>query len=508
MRTTRLCGFAIALSLLVSTTAILSATTVHAAGQSRPNVVLIMTDNHGPWSLGCYGNEDVRTPHIDRLAEEGALFTRAFANNAVCSPTRATVLTGLMPCQHGVHRYLGGGAAQVGPDAYNMLEEFETIPSLLVDAGYTAGLTGKWHLGGNMEPQEGFTYWITKPHGSSAGFYNQQVIENGEIRREPQYLTELWTDHAVRFIEQNREQPFFLFLAYNGPYGLGGAMREPIRNRHRDYYADHDLPSFPRTEPQPWNHNYGEWIGDLQIARKYAAEVSGIDDGVGRVMETLRKLGLDENTLVIFTADQGLSGGHAGYWGMGDHTRPLTAFDWTMTIPLIIRQPGRIPAGQRIDNLVSNYDLFPTLLSYLGMEDKLPASRSYPGRDFSPLLLGEELDWENVHFYEFENVRAIRTDRWKYIERIHQTPNELYDLADDPNEHHNLYGDREYAATVQKLRQRLHAFFDKHADPKWDLWHGGGSKTDLMTEQFFGLKNPYRPSRYAPDQPVTPARVP
>ncbi len=158
----------------------LGLTTVTAvAAESRTNVVLILTDNHGAWTLGCYGNRDVRTPNIDRLAAEGMLFERAFANNAVCSPTRASLLTGLMPSQHGVHRYLGAGGAQVGPEAYNMLEEFDTLPSILVDAGYVAGLSGKWHLGGNEHPQEGFTYWVTKPHGHSLGFYDQEIIENG-----------------------------------------------------------------------------------------------------------------------------------------------------------------------------------------------------------------------------------------------------------------------------------------------------------------------------------------
>ena len=207
---------------------------------SRPNVVLIMTDNHGAWSLGCYGNPDIRTPHIDRLAAEGTLFTRCYANNAVCSPTRATFLTGLMPCQHGVHRYLGAGGAQIGPEAYNTLEEFDTLPSLLAEAGYICGLSGKWHLGGNLHPQEGFTFWITKPHGHSRGFYDQEVIEDGEIRIEPTYLTDYWTDRGIEFIEENQDRPFFLFLAYNGPYGLGSAMREPIRNRHEQTYADAD----------------------------------------------------------------------------------------------------------------------------------------------------------------------------------------------------------------------------------------------------------------------------
>ncbi len=474
------------------------------ADDAPPNLVLILTDNHSPWTLGCYGNPDIRTPHIDRLAENGTLFEQAFANNAVCSPTRATLLTGLMPSRHGVHTYLGAEGAQTGPEAYNTIDEFTSLPEILVAEGYAAGLCGKWHLGDNLHPQEGCTYWITKPHGASAGFYDQEVIENEEIRVEPEYLTDLWTDHGIRFIEANRDRPFFLLLAYNGPYGLGGAMREPIRNRHRDYYESHELPSFPRTDPEAWNYNYGPWIGDLEIARKYAAEVSGIDDGVGRIMQTLERLQLTENTLVVFTSDQGLAGGHAGYWGMGDHTRPLTAFDWTMTIPLIFHHPGRIDAGHRVSAMVSNYDLLPTILSQMGLGDRIPDGYPLPGRDFSAMLRGETPDWEEVHFFDFENVRAIRTTEWKYIERIHQTPNELYDLAADPDEHHNLYGDPSHAERVLELRRRLHAFFDEHAAPQWDLWRGGTSKAHLITGRFFGLPG----SRYGQDADPPVYRTP
>jgi arylsulfatase A-like enzyme len=452
----------------------------------RPNVILIMTDNHGAWSLGCYGNPDVQTPHIDQLAAEGVLFTRCFSNNAVCSPTRASFLTGLMPCQHGVHRYLGAGKLQIGPNARYALEEFDTLPSLLADAGYVCGLSGKWHLGDNMHPQEGFTTWITKPHGHSRGFYDQEVIENGEIRVEPTYLTELWTDHGIRFIEENRDQPFFLFLAYNGPYGLGGAMREPIRNEFNDLYQAMELPSFPRMTPHPWNHNYGDWVGDLQVIRKYAAEISAIDEGVGRVMETLSRLNLEDNTLVMFTADQGLAGGHSGFWGMGDHTRPLTAFDWTIHIPLIFRQPGSVPAGVRSDLLVSNIDFMPTMLDRLELQWKNASQPESSGRSFAPVLRGEAVEQPNdAVYYEFENVRAIRTDRWKYIERFRQEPNELYDLASDPGELDNLIDQPEHAEIQADLAVRLHAYFDHVADPQWDLWNGGGSKSGLLMRSVF-----------------------
>ena len=202
-------------------TGLLSSRVRASSSARRPNVVFILTDNHGAWTLGCYGNPDIKTPHIDRLAQEGIRFTRAFSSNAVCSPTRATYLTGLIPSQHGVHCYLGGNEAQMGPNAYSTIEEFRTLPEILAEQGYVCGLTGKWHLGKNMHPQEGFSYWITMPHGHTSTFYNAKVIENGKVRTEPEYLTDLWTKHAVKFIEQNKDRPFFLFLPYNGPYGLG-----------------------------------------------------------------------------------------------------------------------------------------------------------------------------------------------------------------------------------------------------------------------------------------------
>lgn len=460
----------------------------------RPNVVLIMTDNHGPWTLGCYGNPEIRTPNIDRLAAEGTLFTRAFANNAVCSPTRATYLTGLMPSQHGVHRYLGAGGVQVGPNARSTIAEYRTLPEILHEAGYVCGLSGKWHLGANAEPQEGFSAWVTKPHGHSLGFYDQEVIEGGETRVEPTYLTEFWTDRGIEFIRSNRDRPFFLFLAYNGPYGLGGAMREEIRNRHRRTYADAPMDSFPRGPMHPWLHSTRDLFGRVEVMRKYSAEVSGVDDGVGRVVSELEALGLDDRTVVVFCADQGLAGGHSGFWGMGDHTRPLTAYDWTMHIPTIWRHPGRIAEGNRVDRLISNYDLMPTLLSHLGLSGRMPDDPPRPGRDYSAALRGEEMaDWEDEVFYEFEDVRAIRTTRWKYIERFREGPDELFDLGDDPGERTNLIDRPELADVRRRLGRRLEAFFDRYAEPEYDLWRGGRSKSGLMNPEVFGIEgNPER----------------
>jgi arylsulfatase A-like enzyme len=441
-----------------------------------PNLVFILTDNEGAWMLGCYGNPDIRTPAIDRLAAEGIRFTRALSSNPVCSPTRATFLTGLIPSQHGVHRYLGGEKpnAQMGPAAYDVIREFPSLPKILRDAGYACGLVGKWHLGANLTPQEGFSYWITMPTGHTTEFYDVPVIENGQVRREPKYLTDLWTEHGVRFIEQNKDRPFFLYLAYNGPYGLGGLLRNPARNRHAAYYADKLLLSFPRDTMHPWLVNNKEFLNNPTAIRRVAAETSGVDDGVGEIMATLKRLGLDENTLVVYAADQGWMGGHNGIWGMGDHTRPIGAFEQMMHIPLIFRQPGRIPAGKTSDILVCNYDFLPSVLAYLGLTDKTPTNS--PGRDFSPVLTGRSIPWENVTLYEMENTRAIRAERWKYVARHPDGPFELYDMATDPGERVNLYGQPRQATVQRQMAARLDAFFAKYADPQYDLWHGGRSK--------------------------------
>jgi len=219
--------------------------------------------------------------------------------------------------------------------------------------------------------------------------------------------------------------------------------------------------------------------------RRYAAEISGVDDGVGRVLDEIRQLGMDKQTLIVFTADQGLGCGQHGLWGMGDHTKPLHAFDPTMHIPLIFRHPGSIPAGSSTDMMVANYDIMPTILGYLGLDDKEPTELSLPGQDFSRKLLGHSIEWNNVMFYEYINTRAIRTDEWKLILRHDTGPNELYNLTEDPGEWINLYNNKTYTEIQSKLSAQLTNFFDRYADPRYDLWKGGASKTllDLVVEK-------------------------
>lgn len=488
--------------LLVFALSLASLSESVAAREKLPNVVLILTDNHGAWTLGCYGNRDIRTPNIDRLAQEGTLFTRAFASNPVCSPTRATLLTGLMPSQHGVHCFLVGGRLQVGPQARNTLDQFRSLPEILHDQGYSCGLVGKWHLGDNLNPQEGFDdYWITMPHGGTSTFYDAPIIENGKIRKESEYLTDFWTRHAVNFIDRSskKEKPFFLMLAYNGPYALGRLLLREGRNRHAQFYADKELLSFPREPTHPWQFSNRDYHNNPVSNRRVATEVSGVDDGVGTVLEALKNNGLDENTVVVFVADQGWVGGHGGFYGMGDHTRPLTARDGMMQIPMIWRHPQGIAAGKRSNRMITNYDFMPTLLSYLGLDDQMPSQPKSPGGDFShefQTTKKKRSDNDNqAIYYEFENLRCVRTERWKYVHRHPNGPHELYDLTNDPNEFDNLVVDKDHAATRNQLKLQLDAFFKKYASPKYDLWRGGGSQTRIFDgiEEEFAQVEPAEP---------------
>lgn len=466
--------------LLLALTLVISS---QAAESRKTNLILIVSDNHGAWTLGCYGNKEILTPNIDRLASEGMLFTRAYCANSVCSPSRATFLTGLMPSQHGVHSYLGPDKqnSPSGPDAC-VIHEFSTLPRILSGAGYTCGLAGKWHLGGSLKPQEGFSYWFTKPSGHTTTFYGDDMIWQGKIYRETNYTTEAIAGHAVEFLEQNREKPFFLYLTFNAPYGLGAVVQHPHTNRHTAYYADKPMNSFPRAEVNPWMRANKVSVNNVESMRSYAAAVSGLDDGIGRVMETLRRLNLDTNTLVVFSADQGLNGGHGGFWGIGDHSRPVNTHEAEVRIPLIFHQPGKIPAGKKSDLMVSNYDFLPTAVDYVGLKKETPTKPELPGKSFAPALGGKSIKWGDAIFHEYENTRMIRTERWKLTLRTLKGFDELYDMQRDPDEAHNLINDGSAAKEKEQLTKRLNEFFAKYADPKYDLWHGGISKARRVTK--------------------------
>ena len=484
----------------------------------RPNVILIIADNQPARLLGAYGNREIATPNIDALARSGVLFRYAFAASGVCSPTRAALLTGLMPSQTGIHVALPG---QPELEGWSAIEEFRNLPQTLADAGYVTGLVGKYHLGRHERPQLGFSSWVTFPSGHTTTFYDQEVIDNGRRYRVEQHLTDFWTDKAIEFIEQRQgaDEPFFLYLSYNGPYMLPPTVLLPPRNRHAERYR-RAIPSMPHEPIHPYLEAWargrsptGEMVREGTTAWRAinainnpvamintAAETTMVDDGVGRLLDFLSEQGLRENTLVIYTSDQGSRFGHGGLWGNTSWSFPFTVHGVNMEVPLMFSQPGRVPEGMVREEFINQVDMFPTLLDYLGLGEL--EIRDSAGRSFAAMLGGAEPEWDSTAFFEFVTVRVVRGGRWKYMKRFDTAePHTLFDLVADPEEKHNLIDDPAHADVVAELDRRLTEFFARYSAPKYDLWNGGSAKAillgrhygrnEIFSDRFPGWREPF-----------------
>jgi choline-sulfatase len=446
---------------------------------AQPNIVLILGDNQSPWTLGCYGNDEIRTPNIDRLASGGIRFTSMFCNNPVCSPNRATCLTGLMPSQHGVHSWLGTEKpdAQTGPDAYCTIEEFQNLPAMLAEEGYTTGMTGKWHLGDSVHFQLGFKYWYAMTYGHTPSFYNMEVAWKGKIHKEPRYTSEVFAEHAVNFIRDNAAGPFFLHVGFNGPYCVDGDLLSGHRNRHTEYYAGKELKCFPRTDPHPWQRTFIEAFHNPVARRSYAAAVSGVDDGVGAILDELDRLGIADNTIVVYAADHGACAGHHGMWGMGEHAAPYNMTDTTLRVPLLIRHPGHMPEGKTFDGMTSHCDFLPSSAEYLGLQGKLRNEPELSGRSYCAVLRDEPVDpGRQIVFSEYEHARVVRTPEWKLVRRKPDGPDQLFNMVNDADETTNLIDDAGHENARTELDNELTAFFGRYCDKQYDMWGAGRSK--------------------------------
>lgn len=490
-----------------------------AFAAERPNIVLIVTDNQSEQLLGAYGNTDILTPNIDALAGEGVTFERAYASSGVCSPTRATLLTGLLPSQHGVHN---GLPSKFDIPDYAAVAEFRSLPQTLHDAGYNTALVGKYHLGAPHQPQMGFRYWVTFPTGHTTSFYDVEIIDNGRTYPlENEHLTDFWTRKAETFIQhQSAEQPFFLYLAYNGPYNLPPLVTREPENRYANYYRE-NVPSFPQEPVHPYlrraaiedsdvedvlkeQQEYREWgvkdaesigahgaspelsygwqtihaLNNKTAMINLASEMSMIDDGVGRVLRALDKQNLLDNTVVVFTSDQSSAFGQHGLWGNSSWARPHPVYREHMQIPLIIKTPGLPDAGRRTDAIVNQYDILPTLLDVAALGEKTIAGS--PGISFAPILRKQQQHRPGLAFFEYITARAVVTEEWKFIKRMFGEPSELYNLKSDPKENINLIDDPELTEVATQLSDEIDRFFLQYANPTYDPWRGGTGKAILM----------------------------
>ena len=434
----------------------------------RPNVLFILSDDQGPWAMRCAGSDDIVTPTLDAIAASGIRFTDFFCASPVCSPARASLLTGEIPSRHGVHDWIRDG--NMGDRRVDYLAGQPMITDLAAAAGYRLGLVGKWHLGASDVPRPGFVRWYAHQSGMSP-YYDAPMVDERTPVKVKRYLTDDLTDHALAFLagEAPRAEPFWLCLNYTAPHypWIDSHPRE-----YTDLYADCEFRSCPQEAPHPFTA-HGNPATDEGFRRPresltgYFASMTAMDAGIGRVLAALDARGLRESTLVIFMSDNGMNCGHHGIWGKGNGTRPQNMYDTSVKVPCLFSHPGRIASGVS-DALLSAYDVFPTLVDYLGLEES--PVRERPGQSFRALLEGDRMrgDRDVVVYDEYGPVRMVRTRDWKYVHRHPDGPHELYDLASDPGERVNRMSDGGAHTKLRELRARLDAWFAQYVDPEID----------------------------------------
>lgn len=455
--------------------------------ESRPNILFVLTDDQGAWALHCAGNEEIQTPNLDRLAAGGMRFENFFCASPVCSPARASLLTGTIPSAHGVLDWLRGGnldrnriPAEVASDPYAGFEDEHkpiqylagkvTYTDILAQNGYTCALAGKWHLGDSMNPQHGFRYWYTIGRGGCC-YYHPDIVEDGRLHFEHgRYVTDLITDKALAFLDtlSEEENPFYLSVHYTAPHAPWEAEHHP--KEYIDLYEDcpfHSTPDVPDHPGLTCEPMYGTPRRKEKL-RGYYAAITAMDRGVGKLLDRLEEKGLAENTLVIFAADNGMNMGHHGIWGKGNGTRPMNMYDTSVKVPFLVRWPSVVPAGRVSQRMVSAYDFFPTLLDLLALDAQ--QIQHLPGTSFADTLRGQEVSGrqEVVIFDEYGPVRMIRSQRYKYIHRYPYGPDEFYDLENDPGEEHNRIDDRTFAPQILAMRRRMERWFNRYVDPDVD----------------------------------------
>jgi arylsulfatase A-like enzyme len=405
----------------------------------RPNVIFILADDLGYGDLGCYGQEIIQTPNLDRMATEGMIFTNHYAGSTVCAPSRCCLMTGL----HTGHAFLRGN------DRIPLRPEDVTVAELMKQAGYTTGIIGKWGLGEpdttGVPNRKGFDYWF--------GYLNQQHAHNyypeylwrneekvplanqvepvgaagGVATKRVQYSHDLFASEALAFLDRNRKQPFFLYLAFTIPHANNESKPDGM-----------EIPSYGPYASRDWSNPQ----------KGHAAMITRMDRDIGRLFDRLKALGLDDKTLVLFSSDNGPhkeGGADPAFFGSSGGLRGIKRdlYEGGIRVPLIARWPGRITAGSGSDHVCAFWDFLPTCCELAGV----PTPEETDGLSFLPTLLGQPqrqrqhpyLYWE---FHEQGKKQAVRMGHWKGV-RLNVAkdpagPIELYHLAEDPGEQENV----------------------------------------------------------------------
>ena len=441
---------------------------VPAAGaqkSERPNILYIMADDHAAHAISAYGSRINQTPNIDRIANDGMRFVNCFVVNSICTPSRAAILTGKYSHLNGV-------------PVFNRFDGSQpTLAKYLQAAGYYTGMIGKWHL---FSDPTGFDYWNILP--GQGVYHNPVFIEMGERKKHQGYVTDLIADFSIEFLKSRpKNKPFFLMCHHKAPHRLW----QPD-SKHARIYDAVDIP-----EPPTFNDDYRtrcdaareatmridrdltrtdlkqdpppdlsgaalkHWKYERYI-KDYLACIAAVDDNVGRLLDYLDQSGLAENTIVIYTSDQGFF--------LGDHDwfDKRFMYEESLRMPFLIRYPGHIKSDTVNDGMILNVDFAPTLMEFAG----LPIPSDIQGHSFTALLRGEKpKDWRTAMYYRYYHYPqdhrvqphyGIRTERYKliYFNKIDQW--ELFDLRKDPRELNNVYADKAYAETVKQLKDALY----------------------------------------------------
>ena len=470
-----------------------------ASRKKRPNIIFIMTDDHASHALSCYGSKINKTPNLDRIANEGMLFNNSFCTNSICAPCRAVILTGKYSHFNGVtdNRKKFDGSQQ-------------TFPKLLQKAGYKTAMIGKWHL--KTDPT-GFDYWNVLP--GQGAYYNPAMKEMGRQRKYTGYTTDIITDHALKWLKSLKPgESFCLMYQHKAPHrrwepgpkhltmyddvtiaepdnlfddysNRGRAAKEqnmsiaktmtpndlkftPPRNLTAEQKKLWDAAYGPKNEVFKKANLQGKELVRWKYQRyikDYLRCIASVDDNVGRVLDYLDESDLAENTVVFYTSDQGFYLGDHGWFDK------RFMYEESLRMPLMVRCPKHIKAGSTSDQIVLNLDFAPTFLDIAGVE----APADMQGESVRGMLQGKTPgNWRKsmyYHYYEYPGAHSVkrhygvRTGRYKLIHFYDDIDEwELYDLAKDPREMKNVYGDASYADIVQELKAELKQLRRKYKD--------------------------------------------
>jgi arylsulfatase A-like enzyme len=425
--------------------------------KSKPNFIVIFCDDLGYGDIGCFGSTKHRTPNIDRMAEDGMRLTSFYVTSGVCTPSRSSLMTGCYPRRTNMHIDHDGDCVlfPIGKKGLNPSEI--TIAEILKDRGYATACVGKWHLGDQPEflpTQQGFDYYFGIPYSNDMGARKRSknpplpLLENEKVIEAPvdqNTITKRYTEQVIKFIKANKDKPFFVYLPHTMPHN-------PV-NSSDDFRG------------KSANGGFGDCVEE-------------IDFSTGQILKTLKNLGIDEKTLVVFTSDNGASN------NFGGSNLPLSGHKGStdeggMREPCVVRWPGRVPAGSKCDEITCTMDLLPTFAALAGA--KVPADRIIDGKGIWPLLSGKngaKTPHEVFYYYQMDQLQAVRSGKWKlhvamkdkqrnWGGPVGPSPVKLFDLENDIGEKKNIAGEH------PDVVRRLNALADKAREDLGDMSREG-----------------------------------